>query len=130
MANSFTSLFVHVVFSTTDREPWLKRRVRDRLFAYIGGVANESKVRRAATLHPGANFGARGGRGALAHRAEHDLPRARRRQAERVAQQSVGQQERFGDALLEELPGPRKLFRQALGHVSHRQLLRAAQMPG
>ena len=45
MANSFTSLFVHVVFSTKDREPWLKRRVRDRLFAYIGGVANESKHR-------------------------------------------------------------------------------------
>jgi putative transposase len=43
MANSYTSLFVHVIFSTKNREPLLKSPWRERLFAYMGGIARENK---------------------------------------------------------------------------------------
>jgi len=39
MTNSYTALFSHVIFSTHDREPVLTSEYRDRLWAYMGGIA-------------------------------------------------------------------------------------------
>ena len=44
MANSYVSLLVHVVFSTTNREPWLSPNVRERLFPYLGGIAKKERM--------------------------------------------------------------------------------------
>ena len=38
MSDAFSNLSVHVVFSTKDRIPLMTRRVRKRIFPYIGGV--------------------------------------------------------------------------------------------
>ena len=38
MSDTFSNLSVHVVFSTKDRSPLMTRRVRKRIFHYIGGV--------------------------------------------------------------------------------------------
>ena len=38
MSDTFSNLSVHVVFSTKDRIPLMNRRVRKRIFPYIGGV--------------------------------------------------------------------------------------------
>jgi putative transposase len=45
MANSYTSLFVHIIFSTHNREPLLKSAWRERLFAYMGGIARENRIK-------------------------------------------------------------------------------------
>ena len=45
MANSYTSLFGHIIFSTHNREPLLKSEWRERLFAYMGGIARENKIK-------------------------------------------------------------------------------------
>jgi putative transposase len=45
MANTFTSLQYHVVFSTKQREPWLRREVQERVWAYLGGIARRNKLR-------------------------------------------------------------------------------------
>jgi len=42
MANTYTALYYHIVFSTKDREPWLAREIRPRIWAYIGGIAREN----------------------------------------------------------------------------------------
>ena len=42
MGHTYTNLLVHLVFSTQGREPWLKAPVRERLFAYLGGIAQEA----------------------------------------------------------------------------------------
>ena len=39
MANTFTQLYYHIVFSTKNREPWLIPSVQVRLWPYIGGIA-------------------------------------------------------------------------------------------
>jgi putative transposase len=45
MANSYTSLFTHVIFSTHNREPLLSSTLRSRLWAYMGGIARENKIK-------------------------------------------------------------------------------------
>jgi len=45
MANSYTSLFIHIIFSTHGREPVLRSAFRDRLWAYMGGIARENKIK-------------------------------------------------------------------------------------
>jgi putative transposase len=42
MANTYTSLHYHVVFSTKNRQAFLVEAVRERLFAYLGGIAREN----------------------------------------------------------------------------------------
>lgn len=42
MANTFTSLRYHIVFSTKNREPWLLPENERQIWAYIGGVAREN----------------------------------------------------------------------------------------
>ena len=44
MANTFTCLQYHIVFSTKHREPWLQRDFQDRVWAYLGGIAREHKL--------------------------------------------------------------------------------------
>jgi putative transposase len=44
MANTFTSLHYHMVFSTKNRERWILPDVEERIWAYLGGIAKENKV--------------------------------------------------------------------------------------
>jgi putative transposase len=41
MAHTYTSLFVHCVFSTKERRNLLSKDVRERLWPYLGGIARE-----------------------------------------------------------------------------------------
>ena len=43
MAGSFTSLHIHIVFSTKERRPILTPRLRDLLFPYIAGIVHAEK---------------------------------------------------------------------------------------
>ena len=45
MANTFTSLHYHVVFSTKGREPWLRLDMQERVWAYLGGIARQNQLR-------------------------------------------------------------------------------------
>jgi putative transposase len=44
MANTYSSCFYHVVFSTKRREPMIKQEVENRVWKYIGGVARKHKM--------------------------------------------------------------------------------------
>lgn len=44
MANTYSSLFFHVVFSTKNRKKWVHADIEDRVWAYIGGVARHYKI--------------------------------------------------------------------------------------
>jgi len=44
MANTFTSLQYHVVFSTKNREPWLRPEVQERVWSYLGGIARQNHL--------------------------------------------------------------------------------------
>ena len=44
MANTYTSLHYHIVFSTKNREPWLVPDVEQRVWAFIGGIARAHKM--------------------------------------------------------------------------------------
>jgi putative transposase len=44
MANSYSSLYVHYVFSTKNREPLLKGDFKERLWAIMGGIAKENRI--------------------------------------------------------------------------------------
>ena len=44
MANSFTSMNIHFVFSTKNRENFIDSSMRARLHGYLGGVARENKM--------------------------------------------------------------------------------------
>lgn len=45
MANTFTSLHYHLVFSTKNREPWIAKEIEQRIWAYLGGVARENGLK-------------------------------------------------------------------------------------
>lgn len=45
MANTYTSLQYHVVFSTKKREYWLTEDVCARLWPYLGGIARENGMK-------------------------------------------------------------------------------------
>ena len=44
MANTYTSLLYHVVFSTKNRERWIKPGIEERVWAYLGGIAREHEM--------------------------------------------------------------------------------------
>lgn len=44
MANTYTSLHYHIVFSTKNREPWISPDTEERIWSYIGGIARENKM--------------------------------------------------------------------------------------
>jgi REP element-mobilizing transposase RayT len=43
--HSFTSCFIHCVWSTKNREPLLTPDLRDRLWPYIGGIAKQNQIK-------------------------------------------------------------------------------------
>lgn len=43
MANTFASLTFHLIWSTKNREPFITSEVRERLYAYIGGIVKREK---------------------------------------------------------------------------------------
>ena len=44
MANTYTSLFYHIVFSTKSRVDYLNSEVEQRVWTYIGGIARKHKM--------------------------------------------------------------------------------------
>jgi REP element-mobilizing transposase RayT len=44
MANSYTSMNIHFVFSTKQRENLIDSKMMSKLFAYMGGIANELRM--------------------------------------------------------------------------------------
>jgi len=44
MANTYTCLHYHLVFSTKNRERWIAPDIKQRIWAYLGGIANENKM--------------------------------------------------------------------------------------
>lgn len=45
MANTYTSLHYHIVFSTKNRERWIMQEVEQRIWAYLGGIAKENRMK-------------------------------------------------------------------------------------
>ena len=45
MANTYTSLHYHVVFSTKRREPWPRLDSQERAWAYLGGIARQNGLK-------------------------------------------------------------------------------------
>jgi REP element-mobilizing transposase RayT len=43
MADAFTNLVYHLVFSTKHREPSIIESLRDRLYAYMGGIVRQQR---------------------------------------------------------------------------------------
>ena len=44
MANTYTALFYHIVFSTKNRVPFIKHDIEERVWEYVGGVARHHKM--------------------------------------------------------------------------------------
>ena len=44
MANTYTCLHYHIIFSTKDREPWLRKDAQPRVWSYLGGIARENHI--------------------------------------------------------------------------------------
>ena len=44
MANTYTCLHYHFVFSTKNREPWITPAVEDRIWAFLGGIARKNRM--------------------------------------------------------------------------------------
>jgi putative transposase len=45
MANTYTALHYHVIFSTKNRESWIRTDVEQRIWSYMGGIARENEVK-------------------------------------------------------------------------------------
>jgi putative transposase len=45
VANTFTSLHYHFVFSTKKREPWIRDDIEERVWSFLGGIARENKMK-------------------------------------------------------------------------------------
>ena len=44
MANTYSSVFYHIVFSTKHRQDFINEGIENRVWAYIGGVARKHKL--------------------------------------------------------------------------------------
>jgi putative transposase len=44
MANTYTALYYHIIFSTKHRHRWLIPDIEERVWAYLGGIARENKM--------------------------------------------------------------------------------------
>ncbi|HEX8564682.1 MAG TPA: IS200/IS605 family transposase [Pyrinomonadaceae bacterium] len=44
MANTYSSLFYHIVFSTKHRQDFINKEIENRVWAYIGGVGRKHKL--------------------------------------------------------------------------------------
>ena len=45
VANTYTALHYHIVFSTKNRQPLIGAQVRERIWAFLGGIAREDDMR-------------------------------------------------------------------------------------
>ncbi|MBN1571375.1 MAG: transposase [Acidobacteria bacterium] len=45
MVDSYTSIFIHIIFSTHNRNPLLQSVFRKRLFGYMEGSACENRIK-------------------------------------------------------------------------------------
>jgi putative transposase len=45
MANTYTSLHYHIVFSTKNREPHITNEIKERIWGFLGGIARENKMK-------------------------------------------------------------------------------------
>ena len=41
MANTYSSIFLHIIFSTKSRQDWINAEIENRVWAYIGGIARK-----------------------------------------------------------------------------------------
>lgn len=44
MANTYSSLFYHIVFSTKHRKDWIRPEIQQRVWQYIGGIARANAM--------------------------------------------------------------------------------------
>ncbi|MBK9163991.1 MAG: IS200/IS605 family transposase [Acidobacteria bacterium] len=44
MANTYSQIYLHFVFSTKNREPIIRPEIEERIWAYIGGVAKRHGI--------------------------------------------------------------------------------------
>ncbi len=44
MANTYTALYYHIVFSTKNRVEFIRSNIEERIWAYLGGVARHHKM--------------------------------------------------------------------------------------
>ncbi|MGD9589275.1 MAG: IS200/IS605 family transposase [Pyrinomonadaceae bacterium] len=44
MANTYSQIYLHIVFSTKNREPFIHRDVEERVWAFMGGIAKRHKM--------------------------------------------------------------------------------------
>lgn len=44
MGRTYTKILLHAVFSTKERQPWLAEPIQERLWPYLGGIANQHRV--------------------------------------------------------------------------------------
>lgn len=45
MANTFTALHIHVVFSTKNRERWLSTKIEEDVWKYLGGICRKHCIK-------------------------------------------------------------------------------------
>ena len=45
MANTYSSLYYHLIFSTKNRIHWIHPEIQHRVWAYLGGIARRHKRR-------------------------------------------------------------------------------------
>ncbi len=44
MANTYSALYCHLVFSTKNRERWLKPEIEERAWEVLGGIARDHRI--------------------------------------------------------------------------------------
>lgn len=45
MANTFTSLHCHLIFSTKNRENWIQPEIQERVWSFLGGIARDNGLK-------------------------------------------------------------------------------------
>src|SRR5437868_549019 len=45
MANTYTALHYHFVFSTKGRQAWIRREIEERVWEYLGGIAKTNGMK-------------------------------------------------------------------------------------
>jgi len=44
MADTYTSLYYHIIFSTRNHEPWINVDIEERVWTYLGGIARKHRM--------------------------------------------------------------------------------------
>jgi putative transposase len=45
MANTYTSLHYHLIFSTKNRAPWIRQEIEEGIWKYLGGIARQNDMK-------------------------------------------------------------------------------------